>query len=213
LSLQSNRATVPQGAGENALLPWGVHRRRFVGRVLVKIALGVALSVSRLHPAAEAGDASVTSIYTSLITLGLCQTMEVTDARTGPRHRCPGVDGYTLIVEDTDARMSVTVVTPNGASYPLDYWHLVTTHFSNLGDRAEWRVTARNGGIREPIALIIRVNSYEIDGSNKPTSYLAVAKITADLICVTDRIGPGPTANVEARRAADSSASKACLRS
>jgi hypothetical protein len=168
--------------------------------------------MSLLQPAAEAGDASVTSIYTSLITLGLCQTIEVSDARTGSRHRCPGVDGYTLIVEDTDARMSVTVVTPSGAPYPLDYWHRVTTHFSNLGDRAEWRVVERNG-IREPIAVIIRVNSYETDGSNKATSYLVVAKITAGAICVTDRIEPGPTANVEARRAADSSASKACLRS
>jgi hypothetical protein len=43
-------------------------------------------------------------------------------------------------------------------------------------------------------------------------SYLAVAKITATEICVTERISPGPKANEYARRAADAATSKPCLK-
>ena len=63
------------------------------------------------------------------------------------------------------------------------------------------------------VALIIRYNASENpDNPNKHTSYLAVAKITATEICVTDKISPGPNANTEARRAADSAATKPCFK-
>jgi hypothetical protein len=39
-----------------------------------------------------------------------------------------------------------------------------------------------------------------------------VSKITATEICVTDKILPGPKANEDARRAADTAATKPCLK-
>jgi hypothetical protein len=61
--------------------------------------------------------------------------------------------------------------------------------------------------------LIVRVNASENqEDPNKKSSYLAVAKITPQQVCVTDKIAPGATANEEARRAADASSSKPCLK-
>jgi hypothetical protein len=63
-----------------------------------------------------------------------------------------------------------------------------------------------------PIALIVRVYANENpDAPEQRTSYLAVAKITPEKICVTTKIKASQTANAEARRAADASAAKPCL--
>ncbi len=109
--------------------------------------------------------------------------------------------------------MSITVVTPDNREHSLDYWNIITRSFSSLGDKAEWRVVKRNGKIT-PIALIVRVDSSEQKNLNAPkkTSYLAVAKITPEEICVTDKISPTVDANEQARQAADNSANKACLK-
>ncbi|HEX8423312.1 MAG TPA: hypothetical protein VF634_07870, partial [Pyrinomonadaceae bacterium] len=124
----------------------------------------------------------------------------------------PGVGGYKLLVSEDDARMSVTVVDPRGKEHPLEYWNVISSGFSSLGDKAEWRIKKQRGRVN-PFALIVRVNASENpEDASKKTSYLAVAKITPQQICVTDKIAPSATANEEARRAADASASKPCLK-
>lgn len=160
---------------------------------------------------AKAAPASpVTSFYTSL-SQPACKTVEVQPEGGNSTQKCPGVSGYQLLLLDSDSRMSITVVRPDGQQHPLDFWRVITPHFSSLGSKAEWRVT-KKGPRLEPVALIARVNANEDPDSGKVTSYLAVAKITPGEICVVDRIKPGPNANAEARRAADSSAERACLK-
>lgn len=151
-----------------------------------------------------------TSIYTD-ISGNRCRTISVNRESGATVQSCPGVAGYKLEVEDDDARMSISVVAPGGKKSELSYWQVITSAFSSLGNKAEWRVTTIKGKTT-PVALIVRVNASE-DPSNpqKTTSYLAVAKITAEKTCVTDKIGPSATANEEARRAADSAATKPCL--
>jgi hypothetical protein len=146
-------------------------------------------------------------VYTSLDTAH-CRLLSTDPETGGALHRCGGVGGYALNVADDDARMSVGVVAPGGRVHELSYWGVITGNFSSLGPRAEWRVR----GTR-PYALVVRVNAYE-DPANpsRPTSYLAVARISARGSCVTDRIGPSANANELARRAADSSANRPCLR-
>ncbi|MBD0318745.1 MAG: hypothetical protein ICV87_00320 [Gemmatimonadetes bacterium] len=149
----------------------------------------------------------VRSVYSSL-DVRTCRLLSK-HAETGATlHRCPGVGGYALQVADDDARMSVNVVAPGGRVYPLSYWGVVTSAFSSLGPRAEWRVR----GTR-PHALIVRVNANE-DPANpeRVTSYLAVARVTPRGACVTDRIRPSANANALARQAADRSATRPCLR-
>jgi hypothetical protein len=154
----------------------------------------------------------ITSIYTDL-SGNQCKTIKE-DKETGSSVReCPGVGGFHLLVADDDARMSISVVSPGNKEHPLDYWNIITRSFSSLGGKAEWRVIKRNGKIT-PIALIVRVDSSEQQNLDSPkkTSYLAVAKITPEEICVTDKIGPTVDANQQARQAADNSANKACLK-
>lgn len=164
-------------------------------------------------PVAQRGggaSGSNTSVYTD-IAGNKCRTIKVIEETGEAVQRCPGIAGYKLEVEDGDARMSVSVVAPSGRKSELSYWQVITTSFSSLGDKAEWRVRRVNGKV-VPVALIVRVNASE-DPSNpeKTTSYLAVAKITPRKSCVTARIAPGAGANEEARRAADLAATKPCL--
>ena len=134
---------------------------------------------------------------------------------TGARiQKCPGVAGFYLLVADDDARMSVSIVAPGGKEYPQEYWDVVTSSFSSLGSKAEWRVMKR-GATYAPIGLIIRVNASDQSDPDVPKkrSYLVISKITERDICVTDKIESAVNANQQARLAANSSASKTCLRS
>ena len=148
---------------------------------------------------------AIRSVYTSLGE-SECRVVRRDEETGGTTSRCPGAAGYALMVHDDDARMSIDVVAPGGRTHRLRYWAVITSAFSSLGPRAEWRM--RDG---KPIALIVRVNAFENpEVPDRATSYLAVAKITPGETCVTDRIPPGADANEAARRAADSSATRRC---
>lgn len=149
---------------------------------------------------------SITSVYSSLSGCKL-----VAKGRDWSTQACRGVGGYNLRLEYGDVRESITVISPNGKKHPLEFWNVIGSGFSNVGQKAEWRVIKKNGKM-VPIALIIRFNVTEnAADSTKDTSYLAVAKITPQKICVTDKIPPGATANADARAAADAAADKPCL--
>jgi hypothetical protein len=121
---------------------------------------------------------------------------------------CHGPAGYSLLALSNDLRATVNVVTPDGTETPLEFYNVITGHFSTLGPRAEWRVG--NDGI--PYALIVRVSASEDpEDPRKKTSYLAVARIGTEAICVTDRIDPGPDDNARARAAADASHTRPCI--
>jgi hypothetical protein len=148
----------------------------------------------------------VTSVYSSLSGCKLVKT-----GRDWSVQACRGVGGYNLQLEYDDSRESITVFTPDRQKHPLNLWSVVSSGFSSVGQKAEWRVTTKNGK-QVPIALIVRFGASENpEDSSKVTSYLVVAKITPQKICVTDKITPSATANEEARRAADASADKPCM--
>jgi hypothetical protein len=142
-----------------------------------------------------------------------CRTLKSAEAGDdGFEARCRGTAGYSLILSEGDLRQNLTVITPTGAEHSLELWSVVSSGFSSVGPKVEWRLTTRNGKA-VPVALIIRYNANEdAEAPNKLMSYLAVAKITATEICVTERISPGPKANEDARRAADAATSKPCLK-
>lgn len=174
-------------------------------RLLVLILLLLGISITAVAQ-------SYQSVYTNLEPK-YCRTVKTNsdqpDSYTG---RCRGVAGYSLIVEEGDLRTNIKVVPPKGGGKSLELWTVVSSAFSSLGPKAEWRVTRRNGKL-VPVALIVRyIASEDPEQPNKTTSYLAVAKITSREICVTEKISPGPKANEEARRAADTSEAKPCLK-
>jgi hypothetical protein len=152
------------------------------------------------------------SVYTPLAEKQ-CKTVKGPDAQTGDYEgRCRGVAGYSLTVIEGDLRQNVIVVTPQGKKHSLELWDVISGGFSSVGAKAEWRMANQNGKLA-PVALIIRYNANDDPESpNKQSSYLAVTKITASEICVTDKIRPSPNANEDARRAADVAANKPCLK-
>lgn len=152
---------------------------------------------------------NIRSVYTPL-TDEKCKLIDSSDEGGYSLQSCPGILGYKLQVEDFDARMSMLVVDPADNVYNLNYSQCITGHFSELGNYAEWR-TATVDGKEAPIAVIVRVYSQDPENVSKHTPYLAVAKISHDEICVTNRIKPGPKQNEEARRAADTAPTSTCL--
>ncbi|HEX8429954.1 MAG TPA: hypothetical protein VF625_01660 [Longimicrobium sp.] len=161
--------------------------------------LGIALAASL-----GGAQTPARSVYTSLESCRLVRTDEETGGTT---QRCPGVGGHALEVTDFDARVSVDVITPDRRRHRLSYPGVITSNFSSLGPRAEWRLRGSR-----PFALIVRVNAFENpERPSERTSYLAVARVSPGRICVTDRIRPSADANARARRAADRSAGRPCL--
>ena len=160
--------------------------------------------------AVSASAQSNRSVYTNLGAKS-CRTIRADSSDAGSYVGiCAGVGGYKLQVEEGDLRQNIQVITPAGQKHSLDLWTVVGSNFSSLGDKAEWRVRTQRGKV-VPVSLIVRYNLSSPDDSTKITSYLAVVKITAAKICVTDKIAPGAGANVAARAAADKSADKPCL--
>jgi hypothetical protein len=170
------------------------------------------LVLTLLATASSATAQSNQSVYTNLAPK-YCRTLKSgTDEADSYTGRCRGVAGYNLIVEEGDLRTNIKVVPPRGGEKSLELWSVVSSAFSSLGPKAEWRM-ARRGGKLVPVALIVRyIASEKVDEPNKTSSYLAVTKITSQEICVTDKISPGPKANDEARSAADSAENKPCLK-
>src|SRR5215203_1618801 len=149
------------------------------------------------------------SMYTSLEEKQ-CRTIKTASADY--EGRCRGVAGYALLLSEGDLRQNVTVVTAQGTKHSLDLWTVVSSAFSSVGPKAEWRMAMQNGKL-SPVALIIRYNATEDpEQPDKLNSYLAVSKITPTEICVTNKISPGPKANEDARRAADLAPTKPCLK-
>jgi hypothetical protein len=152
------------------------------------------------------------SVYTN-VGDKTCRTIKADETEGGSYIGiCRGVGGYKLQVEEGDLRQNIEVITPTGQKHSLELWTVVGSSFSALGQKAEWRVKTQKGKV-VPVALIVRYNLSNPEDSTKTTSYLAVAKITAAKICVTDKIAPGAGANVAARTAADQAADKPCLES
>jgi len=157
----------------------------------------------------------IESIYTDL-DYEKCEKTEETkvDGQVyGTVHVCEGVAGYKLELPDTDLRQTVNVIYPNGSKHELQFGQVVSSAFSELGEKAEWRVVNKDGKVR-PVALIVRfiVSIADARPENPPPdiSFLTVSKITVDKACVTDVVNPGKDQNVKARELADSSSSRPC---
>lgn len=175
-------------------------RRFFV--ITLAAAFALSLTVMAAPP--------ITSVYTSLSGCKMVKTGKGQGEEWSVM-ACRGIAGYSLQLEYGDARESITVFSPDRKKHQLDLWSIISSGFSSVGQKAEWRVTTRNGK-QVPVALILRFNASENpEDSTKVTSYLVVAKITPQKICAVEKIAPGATQNEEARRAADKSADKPCL--
>jgi hypothetical protein len=154
----------------------------------------------------------IQSVLTDLNAASCKKDFDKSDPNETPYLVCPGVAGYTLIVRRVDAgRQSIDVVDATKRVLPLNYQEHVTRHMSTLDGKAEWRVAMKDGK-EVPIALIVRVDAREDNGNPEKVtgSYLALAKIGPNEVCVTDRIPEGTKSDAEIRSAADSAQDRQC---
>jgi len=146
----------------------------------------------------------MTSLYTGLITKD-CKAsgLAVEDGYSGV---CPGVAGYTLELIEGDLRQTVNVISPDKKKHELELWSNVSTGFSSMGEKAEWRMKGK-----VPVALIVRYNASESpEDASKITSYLVVVKISKRDVCIVDILKPSKTQNVDARKLADTPSKRIC---
>jgi hypothetical protein len=168
------------------------------------ISLVIAASVAFASP--EKGPRS---IYTDISDASCTVIKSSGEPNEEDGLKCRGPGGFHLLALSGDMRATVTIVGPDGKEYPLEFWDSVTGGFSTLGPRAEWRVRDAES---VPYAMIVRVSASENpDKPEEKTSWLAVAKITAEAVCVTDKIKGGIDDNARARAAADTAATRPCL--
>lgn len=167
-------------------------------------------NVSAVPKPTVSDDGDTKSIYTDLTT-EKCRTIEATDEGAGSyRGECKGVGGYKLEVLEGDIRQSINVIFPSGKKAELDFWTNVSSGFSAVGEKAEWRVNNKENP--EPYALIVRYNiSENPEKPEQTTSYLVVTKITKDTACITDVVKPSKDQNLTARKLADDAANKPCI--
>lgn len=186
-------------------------RLSIVGVVTLSLLPLSGISATDGDPAVRS-KAAIKSMYTDLGAESCRKEFDKNDPNETPYQVCPGVAGYALIVRSVDAgRQSIDVVDSAQRVFPLDFHEFVTRHMSNLDGKAEWRVATKDG--REvPIALIVRVQAREDnDNPEKVTrSYFAVAKVTPNEACVTDRITEGTQSEAERYSAADSAQERQC---
>lgn len=120
---------------------------------------------------------------------------------------CKGIGGYKLELLEGDLRQTINVIAPNKKKFELNLWSVVSSGFSSVQPKVEWRL---KGTI--PFALILRFNASEDPAdSTKITSYLVVAKVSKKSACVTNIVKPSKTQNAEAQKLGDASASTPCL--
>jgi hypothetical protein len=150
------------------------------------------------------------SVYTDLVS-EKCRTIESNPNEGGSyRGLCAGAGGYKLEVLEGDLRQTINVIAPNRKKHELELWNKVSSGFSAVGNKAEWRVV-RAGKTVKPTALIFRFNASDnLERSEENTSYLVVVKITNQTVCVTDIVKPSSNANETARKLADASVNKSC---
>lgn len=138
-----------------------------------------------------------------------CKVERVDHEAGGGTSRCPGLRNYALRIQDSDARMSIDVLAPDGQSTPLKLASLAGGGaFSSLGPRAEWRLDTEG----RPAALIVRFDVFEDpDRPDHPVSYLVVSRLAPGRTCAVARVPPGADQNQRAREIADGVARMRCL--
>jgi hypothetical protein len=139
--------------------------------------------------------------------------VESDDPETGAQYRyCPGIAGYSVLVQESDDRVSLTIISPSKRSLPLDFWGRAVPGFLTLGRQIEWRSIARHRTGKQ-FGIVVRVDTVDQAdvGHPKPVSFLIVARIAESAACVTAKIpAEQPYALLTARQVADDP-SRRCL--
>lgn len=167
--------------------------------------LRIVITAALLLLLSTVASAQTKSVYTSLDEKH-CKTMKPVNDSLGVYTYdkiCGGAGGYRLALEEDKDHQWIAIVAPTGKTSDAGFG---PDAYNSLGKTAEWRV--RNG---RPIALIVRIDERNESGGTITHSGLAVSKITRSTACVIATVDSSKNSRAQARKLADSSASKPCL--
>ncbi len=186
--------------------------RRLVSAVTMVCAILFCACSAPQSGADHTPKAVIESIRTPLSPASCEKKADMSDPDETPYLLCPGAAGYSVIVRKVESgRKSVDVVDASGKLHPLNFQETITRSMSNLTGDAEWRVASREGK-QFPLALIVQVQAREdpADPETVTHTYAAVAKLTPDSVCVTDRIPAETKTPEQIFSIADSAPERAC---
>lgn len=163
---------------------------------------------------AHAGSSQAASMTTQSTPTGGAECVNLSyDRETGDSvKRCPGISGLALIIHRSDDRASLSILTREKATLPLNFWDTVTPTFSTIGPQAEWQLETVHGKKR-PVAITVRVDTVNQKdvASPRPVSFIVVARIHDNEACVVGKI-PARQANAaQAARALAIAPGSKCL--
>jgi hypothetical protein len=126
--------------------------------------------------------------------------------------RCPGVAGMSLLISNSDDRASISLLTTEKATVPLNFWDVVTPTFSTLGPRVEWHMASIDGK-SVPVAIIVRVDTVDQTdvSAPQPRSYQVVAQLRKDRMCVVGKIPFREPHSMKMARALATASDSKCL--
>ncbi|CAA6810717.1 MAG: Unknown protein [uncultured Sulfurovum sp.] len=147
------------------------------------------------------------SSYTSIAQKD-CITLD--SDNVGSIQECESFEGIGVKVIEGDIRQSI-ILTRNEHEYDLDFWTTVSSAFSSLGLKIEWR--HQLGKPQNLKGMIVRFEASDNhEKAEKSTSYLVVSKINHEEICVVAKILPQKNQNEIARTILDTNDEIPCLK-
>ena len=148
-----------------------------------------------------------TSSYTSIEQKD-CITLDSDDL--GSIQECEPFNDIKVNVLEGDIRQSISL-TRDEKEYELEFWSTVSSGFSTLGSKIEWRHEISNP--KKPIGMIVRLDvNDDPDDLDHVSSYLVVSKITLENICVVGKVFPQEHQNEVARKMLEESKELPCLK-
>lgn len=148
-----------------------------------------------------------TSSYTSIDQKD-CVTLD--SDNMGSVQECESFSEIGVKVIEGDIRQSI-ILTRNKKEYDLAFWSTISSAFSSLGLKVEWRHEL--GKPENLKGMVVRFEaSDDYENIDNVSSYLVVSKITKDEICVVAKVLPQKKQNEIARDILDVKEELPCLR-
>lgn len=172
---------------------------------IITFTVVLLLNLSMLY-AEENIPSKNTSSYTSIDEKD-CMTLDSDDI--GSIQECESFAGIGVKVVEGDLRQSI-ILTRKDKEYDLDFGSTVSSAFSSLGLKIEWRHEL--GKPKNLKGMIVRFEVSDDENIDKISSYLLVSKITKDEVCVVAKVFPQENQNEMARKILDSTDALPCLK-
>jgi len=167
----------------------------------------IFMFLASLVQASEVNALMLTSSYTSIDQKD-CVTLD--SDNMGSIQECEAFGDIGVKVIEGDIRQSI-VLTRDTDEYDLDFTGIVSSAFSSLGLKVEWRHELAN--VQHVVGMIVRFDvSEDYENPENVSSYLIVSKITKDEMCVVAKVPPQKNQNELAREVLDTVEPLPCLK-